>query len=219
MMRKLAIVTMTVTIIALLCGGILACSGTDEVSPNPTPTPASSPKKVSLSDASQLLDLSALIPASFEHVDAHSEGMSNEDIGLGPDFSEVEVFLRYEPYQLIYTFLLILESKIDKASADAVLKDDEQVRAILESGIAEGARQEGVEDLDLADFQISHPDIGNIATYGQGTLQAYGIFFGFDVCLFRRNDTYIYLYSIYYSEENLVSLEQIALELDGRLLQ
>jgi len=44
-----------------------------------------SEKKITLADAPMVLDLSPLLPASFEHLDAASEGFSNEDMGLGPE--------------------------------------------------------------------------------------------------------------------------------------
>ena len=62
------------------------------------PTASLSKKKITLSDAPTVLDMAWELSASFERLDAASEGMSNKDMGLGPDFSEVELFLSEEPY-------------------------------------------------------------------------------------------------------------------------
>jgi hypothetical protein len=108
---------------------------------------------------------------------------------------------------------------LEKAAGDAMFEDDGQVRSIIENSIKESARKEGIDDIGDIDLQISHPHIGNLATSGRGSFQTYGAFIGFDVFLFRRNDTYVYLYSVYFSPEDIAFLEPIATELDGRLLQ
>ena len=86
---------------------IVACSQPAE----PTSTQPTQPvlKKITLDDSPTVLDLLPLLPTSFERLDAASEGMSNSDMGLGSDFSEVEVILNEDPYQLIFAYLAILE--------------------------------------------------------------------------------------------------------------
>lgn len=191
------------------------------ITPTPTPRPTPTPtlqREITLSDAPELLDLSLLLPARFDHIDAASEGLSNEDLELGPEVSEVEVFLSEEPYQLIYGFLIIITSRIEQASTDAMFRDDEQVKSIIEYGMQLGAAEEEIYDLTI-DTQISHPYIGDLAVMGQGIGQSWGMFFGYDVVVFKRNDVYVSLYAVYYSEENKVSLETIASRLDSRLLE
>ena len=185
--------------------------------PRPTPTPTVQ-REITLSDATELLDLSSLLPARFDHLDAASEGLSNEDMELGPEVSEVEVFLSEEPYQLIYGFLGIITSRIEQAATDAMFRDDEQVESMIEYGIQLGAAGEGLYDLTI-DTQISHPYIGDSAVMGKGIGQSFGAFFGFDIVAFKRNDVYVFLYSVYFSEENKVSLETIGTRVDSRLLE
>ncbi|MCP3684059.1 MAG: hypothetical protein GY861_15365 [bacterium] len=229
-MKKLTIVLMILLIMVSSLGAV-ACSGGKEQdkkmpeSPStptlkltPTPTPTRHHSEFTLSDAPQLLDLSSLLPGTFEHIDAASEGMSNADIGLGPVFSEVQVFLSEEPYQLIYMYLCVVESRIEKAASDALLRDDDQIESILLENIRAGAAEEGIYDMKFANTLVSHPNVGDIAALGQGTIEAYGASSGFDILFFRRNDTYIFLCSVYSPNESFESVELIGTVLDDRLL-
>lgn len=185
----------------------------------PMPTPTSSPRRdLVLSDAPELLNLSSLLPSVFEHIDAASEGLSNEDLGLGPECSEVEVFLREEPYQLIYTFLGIEKSRIGKASSDALFRDDEQVKAMIEYNVQLGAEEAGMYDHRIENIETFHPDIGDLAILGSAVATSFGFYYGFDCLFFRRGDVYIFMYSVYLSEENKLSLEAVGKDLDEQLL-
>lgn len=213
--------------LALAFTVVASCEGEEAATPTSAPTPTRTPsptptptpqREITLSDAPQLLDLSSLLPTRFDHIDAASEGLSNEDLELGPEFSEVEVFLSEEPYQLIYGFLAIITSRIEQAATDAMLRDDEQVRSMIEYNVRLGAEEEGIYDFTFESLDTSHPPLGDSAILGTGTGSAWGFYFGFDCVFFRRNDVYVFFYSVYYSEENKVSLETIGARLDTRLV-
>jgi len=180
----------------------------------PAPS-APSPKKITLADAPIVLDLSPLLPASFEHIDATSEGLSNKDMGLGPDASEVELFLSEEPYQMIYCFLMISERRTDQASFDAIMKDEDQIESIIIENLKAGAVEEGFE-LDVPEIQITYPNIADLATLGEGYFSTFGMSMGFDMLWFRSNKVYVFTYSVYLSTEKQ-SLVPIAKEIECRI--
>ena len=173
--------------------------------------------KITLSDAPVLLDLSPLLPARFERLDAASEGMSNDDLGLGPEFSEVELFLSPEPYQMIYGFILIVERATERAAADAFLRDEQQVRNLVYQGLKEGAAKEGYELSESeVEIDITYPNIADFAALGEGRCSMYGVSFGFDMVVFRSNEVYVYLYSVDLSPERQL-LPPIATEITHRI--
>jgi len=177
---------------------IVACSQPAE----PTPTQPAQPvlKKITLDDSSTVLDLLPLLPSSFERLDAASEGMSNKDMELGSDVSEVEVVLNEESYQVIFAYLAIFESRIDQASSDAFLKDDEMVESVIMEGMKAGAAEEGIE-LDVV-VEITHPQLGDLAVLGKGTMSAEGAYAGYDVLVFKVNKVYVFVFSTYLSADN-----------------
>lgn len=157
----------------------------------------------SLADAPEALDIGSVLPAGFEHIDPATEQLSNRDLGLGPDFSEVEVFLREEPLQLVFLYLTVNESRLERAMNDAMLKDDAQIEALVVDGLRAGAAEEGVFDLSVTDVQVTHPDIGSVAALGEGNMGAFGISMGFDFLMFRIGDTYVFVISTYFSGQNV----------------
>ena len=182
--------------------------------PAPSPPPVA-PKKITLADAPMVLDLSPLLPTSFERVDAASEGMSNKDMGLGPKASEVELFLSEEPYQLIYCFLMITESRIERATSDAVFKDEQQIESLLIENLKAGALEEGFE-LQVPEVQITYPNIADLAVLGESYIITSGMTFGFDILWFRSNKVYVFTYSLYLSAEKQ-SLVPITREINHRV--
>lgn len=205
--------------------GLVACDSEEPSAkstlsdvPQLSEEPSAKSHEFTLSDVPQLLDLSGILPDSFEQIDAASEGLSNKDMGLGSEFSEVEVFLSEDPYQLIYTFAFVTKSKVEKAGSDAVFRDDEQVENMLMEGIRIGAEEEGIYDISYADIEITHPNIGNMAVWGTGVMKTSGIGVGLDILWFRRSDTYVFLYSTYSPNASIESLKPIAETLDAVLV-
>ncbi len=158
------------------------------------------PKKITLDDAPDILNLTLLLPARFEHLDAASEGMSNEDMELGPDASEVQLFFSEDPFQMVYCFMGIEESKIEQASFDRGIEDEYQIKAMLENALKEGAAEEGFE-VKVPIIEITYPDIGDSALLGEGYMESYGFQYGFDTLWFRSNTVFVFFYSMYMSSD------------------
>ncbi len=139
-MKRLILSVLAIS--AILLGACACPSAPAAPTTQTTPTapiaptqPKVTPKKITLADAPIVLDLSPLLPVSFEHLDAASEGMSNKDLGLGPKASEVVLFLSEEPYQMIWGFLGIIESRSEHATTDALFRDEQQVRNTIYWGL------------------------------------------------------------------------------------
>jgi len=179
------------------------------------PTAPLSEKKITLADAPIVLDMSSELSASFERLDAASEGFSNEDMGLGPDFSEVEMFFSEEPFQIVFAYLGIIESRVERAGVDAIFKDEEQVKSMVLEGLRAGAAEEGVE-LSEATIEVSYPDVGDLAVLGSGTMGAYGFSMGYDMLVFKSNKVYVSIFSIYLPGES-VSLAPLAIGIEQRI--
>ena len=194
---------------ALLLASCAAAEVEEEAIPEVTPS-----KKITLDDSPIVLDLLPLLPTGFERLDAASEGMSNKDMGLGPDFSEVEVALNEEPYQAIFTYLTICESRIEQAASDAFFKDDEMVESMIVENIKAGAAEEGVEADVIVD--ITHPQLGDLAMLGKGTMSAFCVYMGYDMLVFKVNTVYVFIISMYLSADN-ESLLPIGKEIAHRI--
>jgi len=179
------------------------------------PTAPPSEKKITLADAPAVLDMSPDLPASFERLDAASEWLSNEAMGLGSDFSEVELFLSEEPYQMVFAYLGIIESRLEQASSDAFMKDEEQIESMVVESLRAGAAEEGVE-LSEATVEVTHPDVGDLAVLGSGTMGAYGFSIGYDIFIFKSNKVYVFIMSVYLPGES-VSLAPLAIGIEQRI--
>ena len=180
-----------------------------------TSTTLSTPKEVTLEDASDIFNISLLLPSRFDQIDAASEGLSNEDLGLGSHYSEVYVYLAEDPFQLIYCALAISKSRIEQASWDSILKDEYQMKSTIIDNIEAGAEEGGVS-LTMPSVDITHPDIGDSAMLGEGYIESYGFQLGFDTILFRSKTVYVVIASLYQSVDK-VSLVKIAEEIEKRL--
>ena len=174
-----------------------------------------SPKEITLDDAPDILNITLLLPVRFEHLDAASEGMSNEDLELGPRFSEVQLFFSEDPFQMVYCFVGIEQSRIEQTAFDRIMEDEYQIRTMIENAIKEGAAEEGFE-VTVPIIDITYPDIGDLALLGEGYMESYGFQFGFDTLMFRSNTVFVYFYSVYMSSDK-VSLLSIAQEIESRL--
>ena len=210
-MNKIVRIMVSTCLLAVLC--VTACSQPADSTSNEL---ASTLKKITLDDSSEVLDLLPLLPAGFERLDAASEGMSNRDMELGSDFSEVEVLLNEDPYQLIFLYFGIFESRIDQASSDAFLKDDGLVESVIVENMKAGAIEEGYE-LDVT-VDITHPQIGDLAALGQGIASTFGVYMGYDMLMFKVDTVYVTIFSLYLSEDN-ESLLPIGQELANRINQ
>jgi len=191
--------------------------------PSQTPTPSSPAKtaislgEITLEDADYILNLLPLLPATFEKVDAASEGMSNADLGLGDDFSEVQLFISDEPFQMIYGVMGIIDSRIEQASFNALMNDETMISNLLIENIKQGAIEEGFELGDV-DIDITYPPLGDVAFLGEGIISDVGYSAGVDILWFGENTVYIMLQSAYYKAERQTLLP-IAKEIQSRINQ
>lgn len=216
-MKKVLLLVMMVTSIILgACSPAPKLSETTPTLDSPVSTAKTPvPKKISLEDAPNILNISLLLPSRFEEVDAASEGMSNKDMGLGSYFSEVQLYVSEDPFQMVYGFIAIINSRIEGAVFDRQLEDEAQMKQLITESVLEGAKDEGIE-ATMPDLEITHPDIGDSAIFGQGDLESSGFYFGFDMLCFRSNKVYVYLYSLSMSADK-VSLVPIAEEIERRI--
>jgi len=201
-MKRLILAAMVSSLIA-----ILACA--------PASEPVSTPKKITLDDAPDILNLSLLLPSRFEHVDAASEGLSKEDLELGSEFSEVQVYLSEDPMQLIYCTLGIINSRTEAAIFDRQIEDEYQINSLIVESIKAGAEEEGFE-ITVPSVEITHPDIGDSAMLGEGYIESFGYHFGFDTLWFRDNTVYFLIFSVSMSADK-VSMAPIADEIAKRI--
>jgi len=199
--KKLVLIILTL----ILFTGI-ACSSTQSTT---------GLKKISLSDATEILDINALLPDRFAQVDPASEGMSNKDMGLGSDCSEVQLFVSNDPFQMVYGFMAIIDSSIEGAVFDRQLEDDNSMKDMIKEAILAGAEEQGVQAA-IPDIFVSHPDIGDSSIYGKGSLEIMGFYFGFDILFFRNNKVYIFLYSLSMTSDE-VDLMAISKEVGNRV--
>ena len=215
-----------ITVLIIVLTMLVACAAPSPAqrlapAPAPAPTPQPSPapqKKITVEDGPQVLDLLPLLPAGFERLDAASEGMSLADMGIyDPMFCEVQLFLSAEPFQMIYCFLGISDSRIEQAGFDAMLRDHQQVEAVIMENLMAGAEEMGTE-LIVPEIQIMEVHIGDAAVFAEGQMETYGFIFGFDILWFRQQSACVYLYSSYESLEKQ-TLVPIAEAIEQRIAQ
>jgi hypothetical protein len=142
------------------------------VAPSPTAPPATaspSTSGLSLDDASYYLDASAVLPG-FRALDPTEEGLSNEQLGLGPDYSEVTAYLSEEPFQTTFMFMYIASGEIEKASLKAELRDEQYLEDAFLSGFTESAGDEDVE----TSIEWSDADVGDAAKLARMTATTSG---------------------------------------------
>jgi len=161
---------------------------------------ATSPK-IRLSDAPAILDLSTELGTGFERLDAAAEGMSNRDMQLGSDFSEVQVFLSAEPYQMVFTYMAVVERRSDQVAQDAFMRDEKQIRQLVVENLQQGASEEGV-DVSDAKVEITYPTLGDQAVLGTGSFTASSVGIGFDLLMFRSQTVLVFVASVYLPGEN-----------------
>jgi hypothetical protein len=204
---KFGVLTLSLVVIIL---STIACNGTTA-----TTTTSSEAKIITLADGSTVLDMSSELPVSFERLDAGTEGMSNKDLGLGSDFTEVELFLSEDPYQMVFAYYCIIESRTERASSDALMKDEEQVKSMVIESLQAGAAEEGGE-LDKITVDVTYPNVGDIAVLGSGIMSSYGANIGYDLIMFKINKVYVFIASVYLPGEN-TSLVPLAEKMEQRI--
>jgi len=172
------------------------------VEPLPVPSPTESTvstREITMADAPAILDMSSDLPVKFEHVDAASEGMSNKDFELGPEFSEVELFLSDEPFQEVFAYMTIIESRAEQAVSDNFLRDEEQVKSQILYYLKQGAIEEGVVLTDV-ELHTTFPNVGELAILGSGEATFDTMRLGYDLLIFKNGKVYVSVAEYYMGE-------------------
>ena len=208
MMKIIAKIAIVMLAVLIMVVPAVACGETA------TPSTLAKPK-ITLADAPTVLDMAWELSASFERLDAASEGLSNEDMGLGPDFSEVEMFFSEEPFQIVFAYLGIIESRVERAGVDALMRDEEQIESMVVENLRAGAAEEGVE-LANAEIEVTYPNVGDLAVLGSGTMSAYGVSLGYDILILKSNKVYVTINSIYFPGES-IPLAPLAIGIEQRI--
>ena len=202
--------TLTVTNAADTIAESVTVTVSSEVkTPIPTPQPPTA-EEITLADAAAILDLSSDLPPGFEELDATSEGVSNEDLGLGPDFSEVKVFLCEDPFNFVIAYMTIVAGRVQQAGEDAYLRDEEQLKEDADYWLDVGAAEEGMT-VSSIDYFVTHPNIGDAAAIVRASI-VYE-YLGMDmeqeaeVLYVREEEAYAFVVSFHMGEG--VSLEKL----------
>ena len=174
-------------------------------------------KGISLSDAPHVLDITAVLPPNFEHLDAAKEGYSHKDLGLSSYASEVELFASGEPYGIIYCYFSIYKKRTQQIDIDALLKDDEQAKYLVKESMKALASKEGLE-IGAPETGITHPAVGDLAVLVEGSIKTLGTKYNFDNLTFKVGEIYVYLYSIYFGSDQ-TSLIPIAHEIGQNIAE
>jgi hypothetical protein len=153
-------------------------------------------REIALADASAILDMSLDLPARFDRVDAASEGMSNRDLGLGPEFSEVELFLSDEPFQMVLAYMTIAASRVERAAMDEWMRDEEQLKSSLLYWLEVGFLEEGMEVPDV-ELHVTYPKIGQLAAMASGEVAIYGMREGVEILIFKNDEVYVSVCQVY----------------------
>lgn len=176
--------------------------------PTPSATVPTSKPEVTLKDYEQVLAITSALPSSFSKLNSAEEGMSNADLGLGGDFSETVVHLQDTPYEVVVGLYSIWSGRTMQAANDATIRDDGQIRSILDYNAKKYLSQQGL-DLTSLDITITHPQIGDLAVLGKGSMYYSGAVCGYDIILFKVGKVYVNLEYIYL-ENKSTSLPQLA---------
>jgi len=218
---KSILITALVIILLTIPTACAAPSETPVTTPSPATTPSPIPtstKQITVYDGPIILDLLTILPPYFMKLDAADEELSKEDMGIyDENVCETQVFLSEEPYQLIYCLLQVDKSRIAQSGFDAMIRDEQQMKAFVVEMLKAGAEEEGLE-IEVPEIQITYPNISDSAVLVEGQMESYGLMFGFDFLWFRDKSAHIFLYSLYYSVER-ESLVPIADAIEDRLTE
>jgi len=161
--------------------------------------------------------VSGVLPG-FRQLDPHEEGMSNQDLGLGADFSEVVAYLSEEPYQATFMFMYVASGEFEKASARAELRDVETLEEQFLAGFYEGVGDEEVG----ATIRWSDPAVGDTAKLARLTADFWGAETEIEAVIFLQEEgqeaALVFLLNLWYPfEPPKVDTLTIAREISARI--
>ena len=88
---------------------------------------------ITLLDAPAILNISSVLPSTFDRAIAADKGLSKTALKLGENCSEVQVFLSNEPFQILYLFMYIAESEQLSIGMFKSMSNDEALIAELKA--------------------------------------------------------------------------------------
>jgi hypothetical protein len=206
--------TTSLTILAtlLLLAALPACQSPEETEPD-----VEAPR-ITLADAPEILNLSSLLPPGFAQEDPELRGPSKEDLGLGADASEVQVYRADSPFQTVYCFLRIIEDQEERRRTDLAIYDEDGTRRLMNTYLdAVAASSRGGVFIE-PDIHISYPEVGTGAVLAQGGISFDDTAVTFDMLLFRSTASRVYVsvHSWYVSPPR-VSVTEIARKIEQRI--
>jgi hypothetical protein len=152
------------------------------------------PTGMTLEDAPAVLDLSAVLPSGFVKLDewqALAQGVTKENLGLGADASEPQVFASGSPFQLVYCFLRIIENATEQSAAAGTLFDESTVRGMTTTFLDFVAAEQGL-DLPEPRIAVTYPAIGVGAALAEGEIEILDDTLRFDMLSFRSKDKRVF---------------------------
>jgi len=167
-------------------------------------------KEISLEDYWEVLEVSRALPSKFVRLNPADEMMSNKDLELGKDFSETALYLLESPYQVIIGVYSIGAGKTMQAANDAFIKDETQIRNVVNYNAKKYLAQEGLGLISL-DVEISYPPVGDLAVLGIGSINVSGMTMGYDLIMFKLGKVYVNLEYVYLGDRE-TSLVPVAEE-------
>jgi hypothetical protein len=177
--------TMTLALIVLASAVVVTGCVTPE-----EPKPAG----MTLEDAPAVLDLSSVLPAGFVKLDewqALAQGVTRENLGLGPDASDLQIFRSDSPFQLVYGFLRIVEDASGQSAAARSLFDEDSIRVMVATFFDFVAAEQGF-DLPEPQVTVSYPAIGIGAALAEGEIDIQDGTLTFDMLSFRSADERVF---------------------------
>ena len=189
---------------------VLACSQSVEPTPESSPTPTF--REFTLAAAPEALDLTPILPEGFTATDAALESRSRRDLGLGSSFSNVLAWTRGDPFQLIYVYLTVATSLVERTSYDALINDDGKIGDVVRAELRTALAKEGIYDASILNVSVTHPTgVGNAVAVGIGTFESEDIAVGYELLMFRKGTAYVFINSFFIPGKQVSSIPAAAL--------
>jgi hypothetical protein len=214
-MSKIIKATMLVLIVLLLLVPG-ACGKSGDTTTAAVPTAAK--PKLTLNDAAAVLDLSKVLPAEFKKLDAAEEGMSNADMGLGPEFSEIQAYLSETPNQVVFAYYGIVEDAAERAESEAVFSNEDEFKKLMMDSFISGLSGGSDTTPDMT-MDITKPDIGDKAVLSQGTVNINGAEIGYGILFFRINKVYVFVCVVGINSDGMASVADLGRSIEKNIDQ
>ena len=151
------------------------------VAPEPSATLVTPPSGGGLSIELAEVYFDALSSApGWESVDPASVELSNAHLGLGPEFSEVTVYLSPDPFQTIFMYMVVAAGPLEIAANRAQLRNVEFIESQFLQGFHESAPEAGLT------FDRTVPPVGGDASLIKGVGEFEGLELQIEMLVFMQ---------------------------------